>query len=296
MLAHSYFFLMAQEQSSEDIEQVARQIMQPNPPKAQPPKYQPEEMPFLDHLEELRWRIIKGLIGVSIGVVLAFVFSSWIMDNLLLGPARGDFFMYRLVGVDATDLILQNRRLPGQFFTYIGTLLVVGLIIGAPILFYQLWAFIAPALNPNERGNSRFIVFNMTFLFMVGVAFGYLILTPFALQFFNSFYISDMVRNDFDINAYFTAITLWTITCGVIFQLPLISYVLSKAGLLTPEFMIKYRKYALLLCFVLAAVLTPPDPVSQILVAIPLILLYQLGIFISRITHRRRKKEIFGEA
>ncbi len=287
---------MSDEKQSEEIQQVAREIMQPNPPQAKPPKYEPQEMPFLDHLEELRWRIIKGMIGVFLGVILAFVFSSWILEHILLGPAKGDFFMYQLVGINATDLVLQNRRLPGQFFTYIGTLFVVGLIIGAPALFYQMWSFVAPALNPNERKGSRFIVFNMTLLFMVGVAFGYLVLTPFALQFFNTFYISDMIRNDFDINAYFTAITLWTLTCGIIFQLPMVSYLLSKVGLLTPEFMIKYRKYALLMCFVLAAFLTPPDPVSQILIAIPLILLYQFGILISRITNRRRNKEIWGDA
>lgn len=285
---------MAPDKPNESIEQTARHVMDPEPPVARPASPQ-EDMPFLDHLEELRWRIFKGMIGVLIGVIIAFGFSSWIMDNILLGPARGDFIVYKIIGLDAVDLVLQNRRLPGQFFTYIGTLLVVGLIIGAPILFYQLWAFIAPALNPNERTSSKFIVFNMTLLFMLGVAFGYLVLTPFALQFFNTFYISEMVRNDFDINAYFSSITIWTLTCGIIFQLPMVSYFLSKIGLLTPEFLIKNRKYAILVCFIAAAFLTPPDPVSQILIAIPLLILFQFSVFVSRVTVRRRNKEIWGD-
>lgn len=285
---------MASEDIQKSADQPTRQVMKQEPPVAKLPPPQ-EEMPFLDHLEELRWRIFKGMIGVAIGMLIAFTFSGWIMDNILLGPARSDFIVYKIIGLDAIDLVLQNRRLPGQFFTFIGTLMVVGLIIGAPVLFYQLWAFIAPALNPNERSSSKFIVFNMTVLFMMGVAFGYLVLTPFALQFFNTFYISEMVRNDFDINAYFSSITIWTLTCGIIFQLPMVSYFLSKIGLLTPEFLIKHRKYAILICFITAAFLTPPDPVSQVLIAIPLLILFQFSIFVSRVTARRRNREIWGD-
>lgn len=278
-----------------DAPTTRREIITGEPPRAEAPKDLTDEMSFLDHLEEFRWRIIKGLVGVLFGVVLAFIFSDWIMEVLLLGPAKSTFIVYEWLGINAVDLELQNRRLPGQFFTYWGTLLIVGVIIGSPILFYQLWAFIAPALNPNEKKGTRFTVFNITFLFILGVSFGYLVLTPFALQFFNTFYISDMVRNDFDINAYFSSITLWTLACGFIFQLPLVSHLLSKTGLLTPDIMIQYRKYAIIVCFLLAAFLTPPDPISQFLIAIPLIILYQIGIVISRITNRRRDREIFGE-
>ena len=272
-----------------------REIITGEPPEAQAPSDITSDMSFLDHLEELRWRIIKGFLGILFGVIVAFVFSDWIMEVLLLGPAKADFVVYQWLGINAVDLELQNRRLPGQFFTYWGTLLIVGVIIGSPILFYQLWAFVAPALNPNEQQGTRFTVFNITSLFILGILFGYLVLTPFALQFFNTFYISDMVRNDFDINAYFSSITLWTLSCGIIFQLPLVSYLLSKMGLLTPQVMIQYRKYAILTCFILAAFLTPPDPVSQFLIAIPLIILYQISIFISRVTNRRRDRKIWGE-
>jgi len=271
-----------------------RAVMDPVPPPAQPAKSRDAEMPFLDHLEELRWRIIRGLYGVVGSVLLAFIFSEWVMDELLLGPTRSDFFMYKYLGIEAVDIVLQSRRLPGQFFAYWGTMLVVGLIAGSPFFFYQLWAFIEPALGDKERKNTRFITFFITLLFMLGAAFGYLILTPYALQFFMQFTISEYVRNDFDINEYFSSLTTWVFACGVIFQLPMVSWGLSRIGLLTPEFMKKYRRHAIVIILVVAAVVTPPDPISQIMVAIPLIILYQISIFISRLAQRRRNKEIWG--
>lgn len=272
-----------------------RQIMDANPPEAEAPKNNLGEMSFLDHLEEFRWRIIKGLGGLMVGIIAALVLSDFIMDQLLLGPAHASFFVYDWLGINAIDLSLQNRRLPGQFFTYWGTIIVVGAIIGSPIFFYQFWAFIMPALDEKERKGTRFVVFYITILFILGILFGYLLLTPFALQFFNQFYISDVVRNDFDINAYFSSLSMWTIACGIVFQLPMASYLLSKIGLLTPEFMIKYRRHSIVVCFVLAALITPPDPISLFMVSIPLIILYQFGIYISRITNRRRDREIWGK-
>ncbi|MCA1800900.1 MAG: twin-arginine translocase subunit TatC [Rhodothermaceae bacterium] len=276
-------------------ETAGRQIMGDTPPEAKAPLSRVDEMSFLDHLEELRWRIIKGMVGVLLGVIVAFTFSKFFIDEILLGPAYSDFFMYTLFGYDAVDLVFQNRTLPGQFFTYWGTLLVVGFIMGAPILIYQMWLFVEPALERGEKSKTRFVAFFISALFLTGVAFGYLILTPFALQFFTQFQISDAVRNDFDINAYFSSLTLWVIACGIIFQLPMVSFGLSKIGLLTPEFLIKHRKVAIVVCFILAAFITPPDPVSQFLVAIPLLVLYQFSIYISRITVRRRNREIWGK-
>jgi len=276
------------------VETKARQIMDREIPPPKPPKLSTGEMSFLDHLEELRWRIIKGFIAILGGVVIAFIFSDFIIDYILLGPAYADFFVYRWVGIDAVDLVLQNRRLPGQFFTYWGTLLISGFIIGSPIFIYQLWLFIEPALETTEKKKTRFTVFMIIILFLAGVSFGYLVLTPFAVQFFMQFQISDAVRNDIDINAYFSIISMWVIACGIIFQMPMVSYTLSKIGLLTPDLMIKYRKVAIVMCFILAAFITPPDPVSQFLIAIPLLFLYQFSIFISRVVNRKRDKEIWG--
>lgn len=257
-------------------------------------------MSFLEHLEELRWRLIKGMIGILIGVVISFIFSDFIINNILLGPTQSSFFMYDLIRVDAMDLTLQSRKLPGQFFTYWGMLFVSGFIIGSPIFIYQIWAFVEPALETKEKWKTILSAFFVTLFFLMGVAFGYLILVPFALQFFAAFNISDtgIVRNDFDINEYFSSLAMWVIACGMVFQVPVISYALSKIGILTPEILRKYRRHALVLNLVFAALLTPPDPVSQILIAIPLTFLYEFSILVSGIAVKFREKELkkaFGE-
>lgn len=269
-----------------------RQIMKEDPPKAEPPEDRTANMSFLEHLEELRWRIIKGLAGIIIGIIVAFFIGDFLVDQVMLGPTKSDFFIYRLLGIDAIDLTIQSRKLPGQFFTYWGTLIVFGVIVGSPVFFYQMWAFVEPAMETSEKlktiGHTIFI----TFFFMLGVAFGYFVLVPFALQFFSQFQISDTIHNDFDINEYFSSLTMWVLSCGVIFQLPVVSYFLSKFGLLTPEFLKQYRRHAIIFCFILSAFLTPPDPVSQILIAIPLIMLYQLSVTISRLGVKKRQKEL----
>lgn len=278
-----------------------RQIMEGNPPKAKPAKDRIEQMSFLDHLEELRWRIIKGSIGIVVGIVIAFIFSDFLVNTVLLGPTKADFVVYQWLGIDAVDLTLQSRKLPGQFFAYWGTMFVMGVIIGIPLFIYQLWGFVEPAFDSSgkwrTKGNTLFI----TFFFLLGVSFGYFVLVPFALQFFSQFQMAetaDIIRNDFDINAYFSSVTMWILSCGVIFQLPVVSYFLSKFGLITPEFLKKYRRHSLVGCFAISAILTPPDPVSQILVAVPLIILFQLSIYVSKLGVRSREKSLkkaFGE-
>ncbi|MBD3615926.1 MAG: twin-arginine translocase subunit TatC [Gracilimonas sp.] len=266
--------------------------MEENPPKAKKPADRTDTMSFLEHLEELRWRIIKGLIGVLVGMIIAFFFADFFVEDVILGPTRADFFMYDLLRVDAVNFELQSRRLPGQFFTYWGTLFVMGFVIGSPFFIYQMWSFIEPALERKEKKKSYFTSFFITFFFLLGVAFGYMILVPFALQFFAQFQISDIIRNDFDINEYFSSVAMWVIACGIIFQIPVVSYSLSKIGLLTPDLLKKYRRHALILCLVVSAMLTPPDPISQILIALPLTVLYELSIWVSKYANRKRKKEL----
>lgn len=269
-----------------------------DPPKAKPPKDRTATMSFLDHLEELRWRIIKGLAGIGIGMVISFFFGDFLVDKVMLGPTRSDFLVYNLLGIEAIDLTIQSRKLPGQFFTYWGTIIVFGGILGSPILFYQMWAFVEPAMEKSEKWKTFGHTLFITFFFLLGVAFGYFVLVPFALQFFSQFQISDAIHNDFDINEYFSSLTMWVLSCGVIFQLPVLSYFLSKLGLLTPEFLKQYRRHAIIFCFIAAAFLTPPDPVSQILIAIPLILLFQLAVWVSKIGVKKRNKELekaFGD-
>lgn len=264
------------------------------PPKVVKPADRTDQMSFLEHLEELRWRIIKGMVGIVAGVIVAFIFSDFVIDIVLLGPTKATFFMYDIIKVDAIDLTLQSRKLPGQFFTFWGMLFISGFIIGSPIFIYQIWAFIEPALETKEKWKTIVSALFITLFFLIGVAFGYLILVPFALQFFASFNISDsgIVRNDFDINEYFSSLAMWVVSCGIIFQIPIISYALSKIGILTPEFLRKYRRHALIVCLVMAALLTPPDPISQVLIAMPLAVLYEFSIWVSYIAGKRREKEL----
>ncbi len=276
-----------------DQDSTRRKIMGAILPRAKAPKIDPTaSMSFLDHLEELRWRILKGLIGVGLGIVVAFIFADFFIQEFILGPARADFFMYRIMPLNAVDLSLISRRLPGQFFTYWGTLIIIGGIIGSPVLFYQLWAFIEPALGSGRKLKTILNALFINFFFLLGIAFGYFILVPFAVQFFTQFIISDVISNEFDINEYFTSVALWTLSCGLLFQIPVVSYFLSKVGIVTPEGMRMYRRHAVVGALVLSAILTPPDPVSQLMIAIPLILLYQFSILLSRLAHRRRKKEL----
>ncbi len=278
---------------SDSTDRPKRSIMGKILPKAKAPKVNPTDgMSFLDHLEELRWRILKGLIGVLAGVIIAFIFSDFFIQQFILGPARADFFMYQIMPINAVDLSLISRRLPGQFFTYWGTLIIIGGIIGSPYFIYQIWAFIEPALESGEKIKTFLNAMFINFFFILGVSFGYFILVPFAVQFFTQFIISDIISNEFDINEYFVSVAIWTLACGVIFQIPVVSWFLSKVGLITPEGMKLYRRHAIVGAMILAAFLTPPDPVSQIMIALPLIVLYQFSIFLSRIAQKRRKKDL----
>jgi sec-independent protein translocase protein TatC len=198
--------------------------------------------------------------------------------------------MYRVLGFQAEELNLLNRTITGQFFADIGTILVVGMVAGSPVLVYYLWRFIEPALYPKERAGMKFASVSATFFFLLGIAFGYLILTPVALQFFATYEISAQIANQFDIITYFNMVTFWALGTGLLFELPVVVYFLSKVGLLTPDLMRTYRKYALLVVLVVGALLTPPDPFSQILVAVPLLLLYELSIGVSAYVNRQQAR------
>lgn len=238
-------------------------------------------MPFLDHLEELRWTLIKAGGGVLIITVLCAFFSQWIVNQILIGPTRPDFFMYGVLGMNPSEINLLNRTITGQFFADIGTIIVVGLVAGSPVIVYYLWKFVEPALYPSEKSGMRFAAVFAAFFFLLGIAFGYLILTPLALQFFAQYTLSPQIENHFDIMTYFSMVSFWALGTGLLFELPVVVYFLAKVGILTPDTMRAYRKYALLVVLGVGAFLTPPDPISQIIVALPLLGLYELSIYIA---------------
>jgi sec-independent protein translocase protein TatC len=247
-------------------------------------------MPFLDHLEELRWRILKALGGVAACTVACLFFAGWVVDRLLLGPTHADFFMYRVFGVEAVDVVLQNRTITGQFFAYYGTVLAAGLVLSSPVVIYQLWKFIEPGLYPHERRGLRFAAAAAAFFFGLGIAFGYLVLTPIALQFFAQFQVSETIINEFDITKYFSMVLSWSFGAGLLFELPVVVYFLAKLGIATPAVLRKGRKYALIVILIVAAFLTPPDPLSQLIMAIPLLLLYEVSIWQASLVERARAR------
>ncbi|MEX0600282.1 MAG: twin-arginine translocase subunit TatC [Rhodothermales bacterium] len=250
------------------------------------------EMSFLDHLEELRWRLLRGLGGILLGAVICGFFDDFIIDEILLGPTYPDFFMYQIFGFEATPLDLLNRTITGQFFAYWGSVIVVGVILGSPVFIYQMWKFIEPGLYPDEKKGMRFASVFATGFFVLGILFGYCIITPMALQFFANFIISDQILNQFDITKYFGMVTMWVFGVGVLFELPVLMYFLAKLGLVSSEVMRKSRKYAFIIVLILAAVMTPPDPVSQLLIALPMMGLYELSIWITKRVERRREREM----
>lgn len=259
-------------------------------PAMTPEQAEMAEMSFLDHLEELRWALIKGLGGILGVTLVATFFRRWIIENILLGPKKPDFFMYKLFGIEATEFVLQNRTITGQFFADIGTVIAVGVVLGSPVFVYSMWRFIEPGLYPNERSGLRFAAVFATLFFMLGIAFGYLIITPLALQFFANYSISPEIQNEFDINKYFSMVTFWSFGVGVLFEMPVVIYFLAKLGIATPAMLRRFRKYALIVTLILGAVFTPPDPISQVLVAMPLLLLYELSIHIAVVVERRQAR------
>jgi sec-independent protein translocase protein TatC len=245
------------------------------------------EMSFFDHLEELRWRIIKSLLGVVIGTIISWVFIDWLMNDVLLHPVLA---LNRTLSPGQQPIHLQNLKPFGQLFLYMQVAIVGGVVLSVPVLLYQLWAFIAPGLMPNERRYVKWIVFFSSFCFLAGIAFSYFVMLPAALSFFAGFGSPEIVNN-IAISEYMNFIISVMLAAGVVFELPMVSWFLSKLGLLTPAFMRHYRRHAIVVIFILAAVLTPgTDPVSQVLLAIPLMALYELSIGVSAWAWRGKKK------
>jgi len=233
------------------------------------------EMSFLDHLEELRWRVIYSLIGVVVGSILCWIFIDFLVDQILLIPAK------------ANKIKLQNLKPFGQLFIYMQIAIIGGIVLSLPNLFYQLWKFISPALRKNERRYISAIVWFSTLCFLIGIVFAYYLMIPLSLSFAAQFG-STSIENNFAIDEYFSIITSIMLAAGVVFELPMVSFFLSKLGILTPKFMRRFRRHALVAILVLSAILTPgTDPVSQVVLAVPLVLLYEISIFVSKLSQKK---------
>ncbi len=262
------------------------------------------EMSFLDHLEDLRWHLIRATSAIMIVATLAFIFSRSIFKHIIFAPKEMSFPTYKLlckaaqfINVDTTfcgdelPMMIQNRTMAGQFSADIWTAILAGFIIAFPYVIYQFWKFISPGMHPNERKHSRGFIIISSFLFFLGVLFGYYIVTPLSINFLANYSISEIVENQIDISSYIALVRSAALASGLVFELPIIIYFLTKIGLVTPEFLKKYRKYALVIVLILSAIITPPDIASQIIVAIPILILYQVSIYISKIVVRNQKRK-----
>ncbi len=259
-----------------------------------------KQMSFLDHLEELRWHIIRAMLAIVVFAIAAFSMKTLVWHTIILAPTRADFWTFQMfckigssIGFegfcfDTIPFIIQSRKMTGQFTMHITSSVVVGLIAAFPYVFWEIWRFISPGLYENERRLSRGAVFFVSVLFMTGVLFGYFIVTPISVNFLGNYQVDPSILNEFDITSYISIVLTLVLGCGLLFQLPIVVYFFSKAGIITPAALIKYRRHAIVVILIIAAIVTPPDPVTQLLVTFPLVLLYQLSIYISRVVLRQK--------
>lgn len=255
------------------------------------------EYSILDHLEELRWRLIRAVVIILILTVVAFIYMPYIFHTIILAHAYPDFWTYRMLCkidsnlcVDKLNFTLLSREMSGQFSIHLKSSFIVGFILGFPFIVWEIWKYIKPALHKNEINVSFKVVSVVPFLFTIGILFGYFVLAPLSVNFLANYQIDATIQNQFDIASYVSTVTIMVLVCGLIFQLPVLVYFLAMAGILTPEFMRKYRRIAIILVFVIAGIITPsPDVLSQLIVAIPIYLLYEISIYTASSVSKKRK-------
>ena len=268
------------------------------------------EMSFLEHLEELRWHIIRSLIAIVVMMIIAFIFKDILFNKIVLAPKNPNFISNRLfcefghylagklnfnnpdiLCINTKPLNLISIKMAGQITTHIVVALVAGLIVAFPFVIREFWLFFKPALHSNEAKHARGAVLASSLLFFIGVLFGYFLLAPLSIHFLSSYQISSDVVNQINVRSFIGTITSICLATGVVFELPIVAFFLTKIGIITPSFMRQYRKHAIVVIFILAAIITPPDIFSQTLVAVPLLILYEVSIFISAGVMKQKAKE-----
>jgi len=257
-------------------------------------------MSFLSHLEALRWHLIRSTLAIIIAGFAAFIAKGFIFDTILFGPKKVDFFTYRILCkisstfgmqdgfcLEKLPFIIQSRTMAGQFSAHIWTAITAGFIISFPYVIFEFWKFIKPAMHENEQKTAKGFIFISSFLFFLGVLFGYYVIAPLSINFLGSYTVSAEVLNEFDLASYTALIRSSVLASGFIFELPIIIFFLTKVGIVTPDILRTYRKFALVGVLIIAAVITPPDIASQVIVTIPVLILYEISIFISKAVLRK---------
>lgn len=262
-----------------------------------------KEMSFLEHLEELRWHIIRSILSIVVLTVFAFIMKDIMFDKIIMAPRSPQFFTNRMLcnlgHLMNTELLCINTKpfelisikMSGQLTTHIAVSIVTGIILAFPYIIWEFWRFFRPALYTNEQRYTKGVVFSASGLFFLGVLFGYFMIVPLSIHFLGSYQISEQVVNQIYVRNYIGTETSIVLATGIIFELPLIAFFLTKIGVVSPSFLVKYRKHAIVIVFILSAIITPPDIFSQTLVGIPLLMLYEIGILVSRAVYRKKKKE-----
>lgn len=252
-------------------------------------------MSFLNHLEELRWRLVKCAIAILIFAIAIWVCHQLIMDHLFLVMLKSDFITFQIfckylgVCVENAPVQMQSTTVSGQFSYAILMSLMGGVVLAFPFIVFQLWKFVQPGLKGNEKKGIKGIVFYISLLFFLGILFGYFVVAPLSVMFFGTFTMSPNIENNFTINSYMSLILSAIFYCGLFFLLPIVSYFLTKIGLFGSGFLKKYRKHALVFILILSAIITPPDVFSQIVVTIPVYLLYEISILVAKRIEKKRE-------
>nr|WP_236032692.1 twin-arginine translocase subunit TatC [Algoriphagus pacificus] len=258
-------------------------------------------MSFLDHLEALRWHLLRSISAILILSIAAFLAKSIVFGVVILGPSKVDFVTYRwlcslgdylgisALCIDELPFTIQSRQMTGQFTMHMTSSFVVGFIAAFPFVFWEIWRFISPGLYDQERAAARGAVFFVSLLFFMGAAFGYFILSPLSINFLSNYQLDPSILNEFDITSYISTLTMLVLASAIMFQLPVVVYFLAMSGLVSAAMLRSYRRHAIVVILVISAVITPPDVISQVLIAMPILVLYEAGIQIAKRLEKKRE-------
>jgi len=265
-----------------------------------------KEMSFLGHLEELRWHLVRSASAIFILAIVFFIFAQQVYENFLLAHLKSDFVTYQLFcdffnlfgmesdfcNVTFADKKLQSIKVTSQLMNSIWSSLILGVIVAFPYILWEIWRFVAPGLTENEIKKSRGFIFIASILFFIGVLFSFYVIAPISIHFLYNYQITEAIQNSFTLESHIGLVTNMLIGVSILFELPVLIYFLTKIGLITPEFLRKYRKHALVVVLIVAAIITPPDVASQIIVAIPILILYEIGIIVSKRVIKKQQKNV----
>lgn len=262
------------------------------------------EMSFVEHLEVLRGHLFRSALAIAVGAIVFIVYNTFFVREVLMGPTHADFPTYKwlcrlghAIGLGDNmcmkdiGLKMQSTSVSGQFSMYFTLIFVGGIIVAFPYIFWEFWRFIKPALTKKELSKTRGVIFWVSFLFFLGITFGYFIIAPYTVNFFANFQLDDNIENRWTITSYIDTLVPLILGTGLAFQLPLVMFFLAKVGLMSPVFLRRNRKYAIVIILILAGIITPPDVISQIICTIPLMLLYEISIWLTAKVQREKELE-----